>query len=93
MRVASIMIAAALALTTAPASAEEVSDYDRFQLWQYCLPTDLVIEGLHKDAADIGLTKESITIAVRSRLRAARLYEADAPFTYVYVNVAVVGRA
>ena len=93
MRIACAMIAAVLALTATPPSAEEVSDFDRFQLWHYCLPTDLVVEGLPKDAANIGLTKKAITIAVRSRLRAARLYEAEAPFTYLYVNVAVLSRA
>ena len=76
-------------LTAATASAEEVSDDDRFQLWNGCLPMELVVESLHQDAADIGLTKEEITIAVRSRLRAAQLYEAYALLTFLYVRVDV----
>ena len=64
--------------------AEEVSDLDRFQLWNDCRAMNLVVEGLNQDAAEIGLTREAIETAVRSRLRAARLYNADAgPFLYV----------
>ena len=85
-----LLLAAAL-LLSAPAWAEEVTDYDRFRLWNDCGPMTLVVENLPKDAADIGLTREAITTAVRSRLRAARLYKADA-LPYLYVNVNVVGR-
>lgn len=97
------VLALALTLTVAAnssgASASEGNTFDRFQLWHYCDPTDLVVEDLHKDAADIGLTKEAITIAVRSRLRAARLYDADAVFSSgvvfsnLYVSVGVAGQA
>ena len=88
MRVASIMIAAALALTTAPASAEEVSDWDRFQLWNACRPVDLIVEGLSDDAGKIGLRREDIETAVRARLRGARIYDENAdPYLYVNVNV------
>ena len=50
---------------------------------------ELVVENLSEDAAQIGLTKEKIAIAVRSRLRAARLYEVSAHTPYLYVNAAV----
>ena len=70
--------------------AEEVSDLDRFQLWNDCRAMNLVVEGLNQDAAEIGLTREAIETAVRSRLRAARLYDADAR-SYLYVQVTVVG--
>ena len=69
--------------------AGEVSDDDRFQLWNGCLPMELlvVVEGLPQDAA--GLTKEEITVAVRSRLRAAQLYGAHPLETFLYVKVQV----
>ena len=82
-------IAAALLLTAASASAGEVSDYDRFRLWNVCRPMGLFVEGLSDDATAIGLTMEAIEVAVRSRLRAARLYSDDA-WSYLYVNVNVL---
>ena len=70
------------------ALAASVTDTDRFELWNDCRPMGLVVQDLSEDAAQIGLTKERIAIAVRSRLRAARLYEVSAtPFLYVNVNV------
>ena len=86
-----LLLAAAL-LLSAPAWAEEVTGYDRFQLWNDCGPMKLVVEPLPQTAADIGLTREAITTAVRSRLRAAHLYDADA-MPFLYVNVSVTGRA
>ena len=47
---------------------------------------------MQKSRTQIGLTEESIQAAVESRLRSARLYDADAS-PYLYVNVNVVGRA
>ena len=73
-----LLLAAAL-LLSAPAWAEEVTDYDRFRLWNDCGPMKLVVENLPKAAADIGLTREAITTAVRSRLRAAHLYSTQMP--------------
>ena len=93
LRIGLWLVVASLLAISPTASASEVSDYDRFGLWNGCLPTDLVVEGLGKDEANIGLTKEAITVAVQSRLRGARLFEADHQFTYLYVNVHVVGRA
>ena len=72
------------------ASAASVTDFNRFELWNDCRPMELVVENLPEDAAQIGLTEERIAIAVRSRLRAARLYEMSAPPSpYLYVNVNV----
>ena len=51
---------------------------DRFELFTDCQPMGLVVEGVPPDASEIGLTRESIIAAVESRLRAARLYDADA---------------
>ena len=74
-----LWIAAALLLTTASASADEVSDYDRFQLWNECHPMRLLVEDLPDGATAIDLTKDAIEIATRSRLRAARLYYRKQP--------------
>ncbi len=81
----------ALALVAVSASAEEVSDNDRFQLWNECRPMDLVVEGLDQDAADIGLTVEEIETEVLKRLWAERLYDAERR-EYLYVRV-TVGRS
>ncbi len=83
-------IAAAALFFTASALAENVTTRDRFELWNDCKPMRLVVEDLHEDAAEIGLTEAAIETAVRSRLRAARLYH-DKPGAYLYVNVNVVG--
>ena len=85
-------------MVAASASAGEVSDRDRFQLWAACASVRLLVEDLTKDAAKIGLHKKDIETAVRSRLRGARIYDDDAlswlsKTSRVYVNVAVVGRA
>ena len=56
----------------------------------------LVVERLPEDATTIGLTKDSIEVAVRSRLRAARLYTedyAEAAWSSLYAKVSVVGPA
>ena len=66
-----------------------------FQLWSACRPLGLIVEVLPEDAEEIGLTRERIQTAAESRLRAARLYDAEADH-YLYVNVntlGVVGRA
>ena len=76
----------------ATAVTEEVTDRDRFLLWNDCEPAVLVVEDLSNDAADIGLTRNAIEVAARSRLRAARLYDADKP-TFLTVTVTVVGAA
>ncbi len=65
-------------------------EVDRFQLFTNCAPLDLlvVVEG---DALD-GLTQESTTRAVRSRMRTARLYDEEAA-PYLSVHIHVVGAA
>ena len=66
------------------------SSFNRFELWHYCGPMNLVVESLPNDADDIGLTADAIETSVRARLRAARLYDNDA-IPYLYINVNVVG--
>ena len=89
-----IGIVATVLLFAAPASAETVDDRDRFQLWNNCEPVRLIVEDLPADAGKIGLRREDIQTAVRSRLRSARIFTPN-PFAtqYLYVNVSVVGSA
>ncbi|MCY4290842.1 MAG: hypothetical protein OXC72_03670 [Roseovarius sp.] len=85
-------------LVLAPAAwsqEDEITDHDRFalwdrfELWDNCRPMNLLVEGLSSDAAKINLTKQDIEIAVRSRLRAARLYDGETTNAlYVQVTVA-----
>ena len=83
--------AAALLLTAASASAAEVSDRDRFRLWNDCYSMSVGV--LPEGTSDIGLTKEAITIAARSKLRAARLYHPDPGTPFLFVRVHVVRAA
>jgi len=83
---------AAALLIAATAETEEVTNIDRFRLWNNCAPMDLIVEHLPDAATEIGLKKEAIETTVRSRLRAARLFDAG-KLQYLYVNVNVVGRA
>ena len=81
-------------MLTLAATGEAQSTVERFQLFNNCEPMYLLVEDLSADAARIGLSKQSIQVAVESRLRSARLYDsfrfAD---THLYVNVAIVGAA
>ena len=74
MRKALIPTAAALVLASGSASAtEKVSERDMFELWNGCRPIRVGVVVEHQDTSII-LTKSQIETAVRSRLRAARLY-------------------
>ena len=79
----------ALAMATAP--VQDVTDFDRFQLFNNCEPMGLVV-GIHPDgAADIDLTEERVQFAVESRLRGARLFKSDPDVDYLFLSVNVVG--
>ena len=83
-------VALLLTAASASASAEKVSDLDRFQLWNECKPLFLLVRNLDEGAKEIGLTKQQLEIAARSRLRAARIYSAEVqsgPQVFYYVNV------
>ena len=83
-----------LALWSSHATAQDMS-YDRFKLFNECGPMNLVVEDYEDDAdwTDIGLTVDRIQTMAESRLRAARLYDADATgFPILYVNVNVEAR-
>ena len=71
---------------------EEVQRFlSYFQLWNGCAPMLLTVEPLPEDADKIGLTKDEIETAVRSRLRGARIYSdrrgEDLPILHVQVSV------
>ena len=80
-------------LTATPVLGQDVTPYDRFRLWNDCQAMGVLVEDLGRDATEIGLTKSAIETAVRSRLRAARLYDDSLGLPYLYVNINVVGPA
>ena len=85
-------IVAVVAAALLPVQTEAQSLQERFELFSGCQPMDLIVEGLPSDATEIGLTEQRIQTTAESRLRAARLFSDDT-IPYLYINVAVVGRA
>ena len=88
-------LCAALALSflaTGAAAQDFKEKYDRFGLFAGCEPMWLVVEYLDDNAARVGLTEEALRAAAESRLRAARLYSAEAD-QYLYIAVTVARRA
>lgn len=61
---------------------------DRFQLWNKCEPINLFVAKPLPEAIAIGVTREAVERNVRSRLRAGRIYSANAP-AQLYVNAYV----
>ena len=78
MLVAGVVVA--LLTATTPIDAEDVSSRDRFKLWNACKPVNLYVDIVPDDVAVTGLTLEAIATTVRSRLRAARLYDDRSAF-------------
>ena len=72
-------------------AVEKVSIFDKFRLWNECKPISILVEFLPDRAEEIGLTKEAIEVAVRSRLRGARIFAASP--NYLYINVNLIGSA
>ncbi len=66
--------------------------FERFELWDSCRAMNMLVEELSRDSSEIGLTKQDIEIAVRSRLRSARMYSDDS-ISYLYVAVNIVAQA
>jgi len=73
-------------------AVENVSDRDKFKLWNECKGVSLLVEGLSGKAQEIGLTKNAIEVTARSRLRAARIFN-ESSAEWLYVNVNVFGSA
>lgn len=91
-----VIALAAIWLCCAPVAAQGQTVLDRFELFNECRPSQIVVESLSADAKNIGLTKERLRLAAESRLRAARLYTDSreaASGAYLYVRVTVVGVA
>ena len=87
-----LWLAAACLFVAASASAGVVSDYDRFRLWSGCDQMHLWVGDISDDGISAGLTKEAIEVAVRSRLRAARIYGENAGH-WLSVSVIVEGNS
>ena len=98
LKVLVVALAAILLLGSArPTHAEmdeHVLDYltqfllDRFNLGNVCEPVNLFVTGIDKETTARGLTQDTILTTVRSRLRAARLYQQH-EITTSYLSVAV----
>lgn len=58
----------------ASAKAQDTTKFDRFRLWNKCTPLRIATSEYSKEANKMGLTEKAILSAVRSRLRAARIY-------------------
>lgn len=60
-----------------------------FQLWNNCRPVEMIIGQLPNDALDFGLRVENIEVAVRSRLRAARIFTEEPQYRSGLLEVGV----
>ena len=71
-------LALALVVWPGDSTAQDVSDFDRFQLFNECRPIDLVVADYGVSGrsgwTNIGLTMDRIQTMAESRLRAGRLY-------------------
>lgn len=87
-----LLLAYLLLAVPLPAAAQDdaANRMERFALLSDCQRMLLTVEGLSEDAADIGLTRDSLIAAAESRLRAARLYTDALPGPVLYVNVTVI---
>ena len=73
LRIVSVVLLVLVTATPLHASSQE-----NFELWTECRPVWLLVESVPSAGGVIGLSKESIATAVRSRLRGARLYAGNA---------------
>ena len=82
----------ALAMIIAP--VQDVTDFERFQLFNNCEPMDLMVSDFNdiEYAENIGLTKERVQFAVESRLRGARLFRSSQRVPSLLVSVNFAGR-
>lgn len=54
-----------------------IEKWERFRLWSYCRPVLVLEPELSTGTAEIGLNEGDVMVAVRSRLRSARIYTED----------------
>ena len=88
---AALLIAAFLVASASAGAA--IDELDRFKLWNECSPIELAVPDLSEDAGTIGLAKDTIEVTVRSRLRAARLYNTTEHVSILSVSVTVLKRS
>ena len=84
-------LALALALAAVWPGHATAQDTDRFKLFNECAPMRFFVES-DDDLVAIGLTVDRIGTLAESRLRSARLYDADA-VSWLFVRVNVAGSA
>ena len=98
----SLGVAALLLAVAVPASAQRfqrVEDLaaqdavDRFELFTGCEPVGLVVHMQIDENDRIALTKADVTRAVRSRLRAARIYTDVPSSIYLRAHIVIVASA
>ena len=78
-----------------PISEEQLSpeqSYAKFQLYNGCSPTNLIVGELSDKGREIGLSVKSIQAAAESRLRAARLYD-ETSINNLFISIAVINNA
>ena len=89
-----IMVLLLFLSTPALPQDANVTDQDRFELWYNCQPMNLFVSPLDEDDKEYGISEDDIVVAVRSRLRAARLYEANVDsHAFLHLYVETVGLA
>lgn len=92
MRVAFALAALLLPLPVAAQDIDYAARQDTFMLFTDCAKLDLLVTVQDDDNDIPELTELSVERAVRSRLRAAQLYD-EYSFTYLSVGVMIIGRA
>jgi len=97
MRLLKLLTIAVFLLPISFAHAEKVNNIDRFALWNGCRPIGLLVT-YNNEYTETSPQKKDIEIAVRSRLRGARLYtEKDtdiegSPLPYLAINIIILDR-
>ena len=87
-----MLAAALLLLPAAPGWAEKIPAEARFELWNDCRAVDVVVESAPGGTAGIGLRERAIAAAVRGKLGAAGIYDAEG-LAYLDIHASVVGPA
>ena len=97
MNARSLQLVVLLVLLGTPAAAQEVSDLDRFNLYNACAPMRLVVEGggtQRRRGGNRGSPRPAFARLAESRLRGARLYD-NSPLgaAHLYIRVSVLNFA
>ncbi len=66
-----MMLTVAAVLVAMPSAAEEVTDFDRFRLWNECRPIYLAAGSFQMDRETLGLNNEEFTALARMRFEAS----------------------